>query len=146
MIAVDTNILVYAHRKDSEWFEIAKEVVRGIAEDTGAWAIPWPCVHEFLSIVTHPKIFNDPTPPSIAFTQIETWLESPSLQTISELPGYWIHLKRILESSKMVGPMIHDARIAAICIQNGVEVLYTADKDFSRIGALKIVNPLVKNG
>jgi predicted nucleic acid-binding protein len=32
MIALDTNILVYAHRRDSRWHEAASRVVRELAE------------------------------------------------------------------------------------------------------------------
>ena len=59
MIAVDTNILVYAHREESPWHDAATSALSGLS---GEWAIPWPCVHEFLAIVTHPKIFDPPTP------------------------------------------------------------------------------------
>ena len=62
MIAVDTNILVYAHREDSEWHAAAYAKLARLAEGGGGWAIPWPCVHEFLAIVTHPRIFSPPTP------------------------------------------------------------------------------------
>jgi predicted nucleic acid-binding protein len=57
MIAVDTKILVYAHRADSEWHAPAMEVLAGLANGAAPWAIPWPCVHEFLAVVTHPRIF-----------------------------------------------------------------------------------------
>jgi len=53
VIAVDTNVLVYAHRQDSEWHEPATRAVRQLAEGSAApWTIPWPCVHEFLAIAT----------------------------------------------------------------------------------------------
>ena len=42
MIAVDTNLLVYAHRKDSQWHAVAEPAVRSLAEGTAPWAIPWP--------------------------------------------------------------------------------------------------------
>ena len=70
MIAVDTNVLVYAHREDSEWHERAEQVVRGLAEGAATWAIPWPCVHEFLAITTHPRIFRTPTPIPAALDQM----------------------------------------------------------------------------
>ena len=53
MIAVDTNILVYAHRRDSEWHEKAYRLIQSLAEGSAPWAIPWPCLHEFLAVVTH---------------------------------------------------------------------------------------------
>lgn len=64
VIAVDTNILVYAHREESEWYEPAERAGGALAEGAAGWAIPWPCVHEFLAITTHPRIFlfRTPTP------------------------------------------------------------------------------------
>ena len=59
---VDTNLLVYAHREDSPWHEKALARVTELANSDSPWAIPWSCVHEFLAIVTHPKIYNPPTP------------------------------------------------------------------------------------
>jgi hypothetical protein len=44
MIAVDTNVLVYAHRRESRHHDGARELVRDLAERRGAWAIPWPCL------------------------------------------------------------------------------------------------------
>jgi len=86
MIAVDTNILVYAHREDSDWHSQAFAGVVELAEGTTPWAIPWPCLHEFLAIVTHPRIFDPPTPLATALDQVEAWRESPSLRLLSEAP------------------------------------------------------------
>jgi predicted nucleic acid-binding protein len=61
VIAVDTNLLVYAHREDSPWHRRANEVVTRLAQGRGAWAIPWPCLHELLAIVTHPRIYDPPS-------------------------------------------------------------------------------------
>ncbi len=58
MIAVDTNILVYAHRKDSPLHISAAAAIQRLAEGTAPWAIPWPCLHEFLSVTTNLKIFK----------------------------------------------------------------------------------------
>lgn len=62
MIAVDTNILVYAHREDSLFHEQAYACLESLANGGAPWAIPWPCLHEFLAIVTHPRIYRPPTP------------------------------------------------------------------------------------
>ncbi len=74
MIAVDTNILVYAHRVDSPWHEAARDRVRELAEGRAPWAIAWPCLHEFYAIVTHPRVYAPPTPQAVAFGQVEAWL------------------------------------------------------------------------
>jgi hypothetical protein len=143
MIAIDTNILVYAHREDSEWHEAAYARVADLAEGRAPWAIPWPCVHEFLAIVTHPKIYAPPTPLAAAIDQVEAWLEAPTLVMLSESGDYWLELRATIEAGRVVGPQIHDARIAALCLQHGVRELWTADRDFGRFPALKTTNPLV---
>lgn len=146
MIAVDTNILVYAHRRDSEFFHSAGDAIRRLAEGRENWAIPWPCVHEFLGIVTNRRIFQLPTPIEGAIAQVEIWLESPSLRLIGEFGTYWRNLAAILIEGKITGPKVHDARIAAICKTHGVRELWTADRDFSRIRGVKIANPLLPLG
>jgi toxin-antitoxin system PIN domain toxin len=143
VIAVDTNLLVYAHREDSDWHMRAEEAIRTLAEGLTPWAIPWPCVHEFLAIVTHPRIFRTPTPMAAALDQADAWLQSPSLVTLAENEGYWAALQPMLERSRVDGPRVHDARIAALCIGHAVRELWTADRDFTRFPAVRVRNPLV---
>lgn len=143
MIAVDTNILVYAHRRDAAWHEAARDRVRSLAEGRAAWAIPWPCIHEFFSVVTHPRIYRPPSTPSEALGQIEAWLESPSVVLLAESGGYWEVLRDLVGPSKVVGPQVHDARIAALCQLHGIRELWSADRDFSRFPVITLVNPLV---
>ena len=142
MIAIDTNILVYAHREDSEWHREASARILELAEGTAAWAIPWPCLHEFIAIVTHPRIYRPPTPLALALDQIDAWIESPRLVLLAEEGAYWDALKRLALPARVTGPNIHDARVAAICMVHGVTELWTADRDFARFQTLKTRNPL----
>jgi uncharacterized protein len=143
VIAVDTNLLVYAHREDSSWHDAASAHITGLAEDRAPWAIPWPCLHEFLAIVTHPRIYAPPTPLAAAVEQIEAWLESPTLTLLAESEGYWPELITIMRDGRIAGPQVHDARVAALCRLHGVRELWTADRDFSRFSGLVVRNPLV---
>jgi hypothetical protein len=143
MIAVDSNLLVYAHREDSPWHNAAYARIAELAEGPAAWAIPWPCIHEFLSIVTHPRIYAPPTPLEKAIAQVEAWLESPNLVLLSESGDYWPQLRSILQTGGVSGPQVHDARVAALCQQHGVSELWTIDRDFSRFPGLTVRNPLV---
>src|SRR5215469_7523321 len=129
MIAIDTNILVYSVREDSPWHAAAFASLRQIAESRSLWAIPWPCVHEFVAVVTHPRIYKPPTPLADAVLQVDYWLESPTLKLLGEAPGYWDHLKSLLTAGKIAGPLVHDARIAALCRLHGVREIWTADRD-----------------
>lgn len=143
MIAVDSNILIYAHRRDSEWHARAAASVRELAEGLGAWALPWPCLHEFLAIVSHPRIYSPPSTLKQALDQVTAWLASPSVTLLAENADHWTALRGVLESSRAVGPRIHDARIAALCIGHGARELWTADRDFSAFAGITVRNPLV---
>jgi len=143
LIALDTNILVYAHREDAPWHDIAARRLAELAEGRAAWAIPWPCVHEFLAIVTHPRIFSPPTPLEAALDCVSAWMESPSLALLGEGPEHWPRLTAVLRTGRIAGPQVHDARIAALCLQHGVRELWSADRDFQRFPELKVINPLV---
>jgi uncharacterized protein len=143
VIAVDTNILVYSHRAESPFYTVASKRVAELGEGAAPWGIPWPCLHEFLSVVTNPRILAPPTPLERALDQVDIWLESPSLTLLTESPAHWITLRAILVESVITGPRVHDARIAALCRQHGVRELWSADRDFSRFAGLTVVNPLV---
>ncbi len=142
MIAVDTNILVYAHREDAPFHAAALRRVTELAENRSAWAIPWPCIHDFFSVVTNPRIYGVPTPISLAIDAVMAWMEAPGLTLLAEADGYWRQLQSILTAGRIMGAQVHDARIAALCRLHGVRELWSADRDFSRFPDLKIVNPL----
>ncbi|KUH99161.1 TA system VapC family ribonuclease toxin [Mycobacterium sp. IS-3022] len=144
MIAVDTNILVYAHRRDAQFHTAAAERVKSLAEGRSAWAIPWPCLHEFFAICTHPSIYDPPSTTGQAIEQIDAWLASPALSLLGEPPGYWERLKTLLEAGKVAGPLVHDARIVALCGSHGVRELWSADRDFGRFNSsVAVRNPLI---
>ncbi len=144
MIAVDTNILVYAHREDSPFHAMAAQRVAGLAEGSEPWAIPWPCLHEFLAIVTHPRIYDPPTPPAAALDQVDAWLEAPSLVLLAEADQYWTELRSLVTAGRITGARVHDARVAALCQQHGVRQFWSADRDFSRFPNLPVLNPLTR--
>ena len=116
MIGVDANILVYAHRRDSPWHGRARACLQALAGDRAAWAIPWPCLHEFLSIVTHPRIYEPPSTVTQAADQVDAWMASPTLVLLGEPHDHWPTLRRLVETGQVQGPLVHDARVAAICI------------------------------
>jgi toxin-antitoxin system PIN domain toxin len=145
MVAVDTNFLVYAHREEyGEIHAIAVALMRPLIEGREAWAIPWPCAHEFISTVTHPRIFAKPTRVGEALDVLADFASSAGFHWLSESPGYFEMLRSLAEPAKVQGGRIHDARIAALCLHHGVRELWTADRDFSLFPKLKTRNPLVK--
>lgn len=141
MIAVDTNVLIHAHRPESDLHSRSATAIRSLAEGNATWALPWPCLHEFLGVVTHPRVFDPPTPLDIALDQVEAWLESPSVVNLAEDPRHWQWVRSLLAESAVVGPRIHDARVAAVCMAAGVRTLWSFDRDFSRWPTLRTEPP-----
>jgi toxin-antitoxin system PIN domain toxin len=144
MIAVDTNVLVAFHRLEYSHHAVAVEVVTSLAEGEKRWGIPWPCVHEFVAVVTNNRIFVEPTALLDAIAVLDALMESPVLRLLGEGPGYWDVARSLLLKSKVAGGRVHDARIAAICLEHRVDCLWTADRDFSRFPALKCRNPMAE--
>jgi toxin-antitoxin system PIN domain toxin len=142
MIAVDTQILVYAHRAESTHHARARAAIVSLAEGRAEWVLPAQVLHEFFGIVTHPKIYDPPSTVAQAWQQIHAWLASPSVVVVGEGPRHFETLERLVRAHGVRGPRVHDARIAAICLDHGVRELWTADRDFSKFSSLRARNPL----
>jgi toxin-antitoxin system PIN domain toxin len=143
VIAVDTNILVYAHRREIPQYSAAYRSIGSLAGGDESWGIPWPCVHEFLAVVTNRRAFRSPSTLAEAVSQTEAWFASPTLRILEETPEHWSVLREVLERARATGGLVHDARIATLCIEHGVRELWTADRDFSRFEGFATFNPLI---
>jgi len=143
MIAVDTNLLVYAHRRESTFHDKARQILAGLASSSSAWAVPWPCVHEFYGVVTNVRAFKPASTTADASAEMSAWMASSSIVLLQEGVNHWAELHKLLVAARIVGGQVHDARIAAICIEHGVRELWSADRDFNRFPSLTVRNPLV---
>jgi toxin-antitoxin system PIN domain toxin len=141
VIAIDTNVLVYARREETEQHEAALEILRGLAEGDEPWALPWPCVYEYLRVVSHSLVFDPPTDPVQALEDVESLMRSPSIVMLGEGPGHAGHMRRAILSGKTSGNMVFDAHIAALLLEHGVTTIVTADRDFSRFADLEVTDP-----
>jgi hypothetical protein len=99
------------------------------------------------SVAVRSRVSRDlDSPPHLRSTDataaIDSWLVSP-VTFLGETDEHWDTLRNLLERGKVAGPRVHDARVAAICLQHAVEELWSADRDFSRFPALRVRNPLV---
>ena len=140
MQAIDTNVMVYSEIVTSAHHRAARRLVTELAEGPVAWAIPWPCVYEFLRVVTHTRVFAPPVPLDIALHDLGEILASPTLVLLSETERHTEVMMAVVKESGATGNLLHDAHIAALCIEHGVSELLTGDRDFSRF-PLRVANP-----
>lgn len=96
-----------------------------------------------VAVVTNPRIFKPASPHEQALAQVDAWLASPRAQVLHSESQHWTVLSELTRRARLRGGQFHDARIAAICIENGVSVLWSADRDFGRFKSLRTLNPLV---
>ncbi|HKS97333.1 MAG TPA: TA system VapC family ribonuclease toxin [Terriglobia bacterium] len=141
MRAVDTNILVYARRQEPPEHDVARKLLNQLSTGADPWVVPWPCIYEFLRVVTHPRVFHPPTPLPAAWAAIEVLLDSPSVVVISAGPRHRTILADLLRRAPVTGNLVHDAHIAALLIEHGVGEILTADDDFRKFREIKVTNP-----
>ena len=110
MIALDTNILVYARRRDSKHHRAAQALLARLAGGREPWALPWPCVYEFLRVVTHPRVFDPPSDLETVLEDLASLLDAPSLELLGEGSNHSEHLFRQVGSGQAGGNLAHDRK------------------------------------
>ena len=139
--ALDTNVLVYAEITNSTHHATALQLLTETAQGAEPWSLPWPCIYEFLRVVTHPRVYHPPVPPQRALADLDRILASPSLILLSETDLHLELFQQIIGAAGATGNLIHDAHIAALCIEHGVTEIVTGDRDFLRFTELRVFNP-----
>lgn len=146
MIAVDTNLLVYAHRRAAPEHAAAAAVLRGLVEGSRNWALPWPCCYEFFGVATNRRLWQgQATSAEDAWRQLSHWAHAPTCRLLAETDDFFDVLEGFLVRPGVRGARVHDARIAALCCTHGVDSLWTRDRDFSLFPELQTHNPLHGN-
>jgi uncharacterized protein len=143
VIAIDTNVLIYARRSETRLHAPARDLLKELAESASPWAIPWPCIYEFLRVITHPRVFHPPTTLETALEDLESILESPSLVLLGEGSRHSAHLVNAIRKAETTGNLIHDAHIAALVAEHGVTEILTTDRDFARFHHIRSRNPFI---
>ena len=143
MIALDTNVLVHARRADSPFHGVANRIVIDLANGERPWAIPWPCIYEFVRVLTHPRFNRNPQALDDILQDLAGLMDSPSLTLLGEGPAHRRHFLDAVTRGAARGNLAFDAHIAALAIEHGVRELWTADRDFRRYPGLTIRNPFI---
>lgn len=131
MIAIDTNVLVYAHREEYPSHTLANARMVELAVGAAPWGVPVFCLGEFVRVVTHRRVLNPPSSLDQATAFLDRLTESPSFRVLLPDVEYWADLKSALSMASARGNLAFDAQIAALCVRHGATLL-TADRDFAR--------------
>jgi toxin-antitoxin system PIN domain toxin len=141
LIAVDSNVLVHAHRAGTPNHERSLAWLRRLAEGPVPWGLPVFCLGEFVRVVTHPRVLHPPSSLDEAWGAIEALLESPTLRVLYPGERYPSLFHEALEAAQARGNLAFDAQIVAVCRERGVNRLLTLDRDFARFPGVTVVSP-----
>jgi toxin-antitoxin system PIN domain toxin len=138
MIALDTNLLVYAHRAGAPQHDQAKQwIMKAVAHPAG-WGIASPCLAEFWAVVTHPSCPGGPTSPDQAISFLNSVLQDGGGQVWEALSGMGLRLMSQAAKYTLSGPRIFDLQIAMIARDHGANQIWTYDRQFIAIDGVSV--------
>lgn len=140
MIILDANILFYGYSTGAPEYQRARTCVEGLFSGSELVGMPWQTIAAFLRISTNPRL-PGARPAREAAEEVEDWLQQPNVRVVVPGDDHWRLLGKMIFEGQAYGPMVSDAQIAALTIEQG-GTLYTTDRDFARFPGLRWVNPL----
>ena len=141
MIVPDTNLLLYAYREDTEFYDAARAWWEGLLAGRERIGIPWVVTSGFVRIMTNPRSGNPPISATQAIDTVKAWFENPCIEAINPGTRHMSLFQQNIEAAGVGGNLVTDAHIAALAMEHQAEV-HTNDSDFGRFPGLKWRNPL----
>ena len=141
MIALDTNVLVYAVNSDDPHHSGCRRFLTE-ALATHLVRAPWTVLYEFLRVVTHPRVLPSPLAARDAWTFVQALLDAPGFLPLAESDRHADYARRALTAPGVTGNLVHDAHIAAVLANHGITEIWTFDQDLRRFPGLTIKDPL----
>jgi hypothetical protein len=139
-VAVDTNVLVHAHRSDSPKHAAAVAKLEELARGPRQVALSWTVIYQFLRVVTHPRVFDPPSTIEAAWRFCGDLFAFPNAVVLAETEHHAEVLDRLLHDVRPAGNLVHDAHIATTLIEHGVSEIVTDDSDFLRFPGIRVVS------
>jgi toxin-antitoxin system PIN domain toxin len=141
VVAIDTNILVHAHRRGTVHHRAALALLKDLGEGAVPYALFWPSLYEFLRVVTHHRVFDPPSTSAEALDAVTDFVAPPVVRVLSETTHHVELLQRVVRESRVTGNLVHDAHLVALALEHGVHEILTLDADFARFTQVANRNP-----
>ena len=138
MIAVDTNVLIYAHRGETGFHQRAVSQLQALAVGAERWALPVFCIAEFIRVVTHRRVFSPPSTMMQATAFIEGIVAAPTCEVVRPGAEFLDRLLAAARDNDARGNLMFDAQIVALCREHGIDAVLANDRDFERFGGLQV--------
>ena len=142
MIAIDTNLLVYAHRSGTPEHSAARKAIERASRDARGWGIPLPCITEFWSVVTHPESRGGGSPPAKVRSYLRVLVLEAGARVWSPQEGSWERLTKLAEDLGVRGPRVFDLQVGLTAFENGATEIWSHDRGFLALPGLTLLDPL----
>ena len=141
MLLLDVNVWIYAHREDTPRHKDFKQYVETLLGNDAPFGVSNLVMGGFLRVVTHPKVFDPPTPLPIAIQFAESIVGHPDAVLVFPGGRHWGIFMDLCRKVDARGNLVSDAYFAALAIESG-NTWVTTDRDYSRFPGLEWKHPL----
>ena len=142
MIAIDTNLLIYAHRSSAPEHRAARRALQRACDDPRGWGISLPSIAEFWSVVTHPESKGGPSAAKDAHGFLSALVQDGGALVWLPRDGSWERLLRVASDLRVQGARMFDLQIALTAFDNGASEIWTHDLRFTALPGLSVYDPL----
>lgn len=138
---VDTNVLIYAHRRDAERHQEYRDWVQALVDGPEPYAVSDHAVSGMMRVVTNPRIYREPATIEQALTFADEIRNQPHARLVSPGPRFWALFTDLCRRVNARAKLVPDVYLAALAIEHGCEFI-TTDKDFEKFPGLRWRHPL----
>jgi toxin-antitoxin system PIN domain toxin len=143
VLAVDTNVLVYAADADSQFHPRCRDWLERQRSRPDAWYTSWPILYEFLRVTTHPRVMRRPWSAAAAWEFVTALLASPGLAVLVATHRHADVAGDVLaELPHLAGNLLYDAHTAILMREHGIRRICTRDADFNQFPFLEVIDPV----
>jgi toxin-antitoxin system PIN domain toxin len=142
MFVVDTNVLIDAANRLSEFHEACRKTVERCRAQTSPWYVSWPICYEFLRVCTHPNILPKPWSLAQGWRFLESIFDSPSAGILLPTMRHTALLSEVVaQLPQLRGNILYDTHTVVLMREHGIRQIYTRDTDFHRFPFITVIDP-----
>jgi toxin-antitoxin system PIN domain toxin len=138
---VDANVLLYASDEQSPFHAAAVAFIQRVATGPEIVYLFWPTAMAYLRIATHPTVFARPLTHDEAIDNLRALFGLPHVQNPGEQDRFWSRFSEVSLDIRPVGNLVPDAHLVALMLENGVDRIWTHDRDYRKFRGITVRDP-----